>query len=1388
MKTKTINNNIGAISALKGYRVQFLYSLSRILSFKKTEMEFHPEGKLEDLDIYNENGDVIEIIQVKDLGNVLTLSDITTSKTKNTFLKRAIKAYKENKRPKIKLVSFGEINDDVKNLSNPEYSQKLIKKLNKLGLSISDIELLRGNFDYEIVNEQNIKENVISNIEKWGSFTDTKITIDLLTYWIYYAAEKQHIITPVKFKEQFDKICKFQNERISFNKTYNSLIQPLDGNIESENIEHLKSDFYKGISATYNHILANVDVVRVEKIQSISEKFNKSNIVFIHGASGQGKSTLAYRYIYENCSGATVFELKYLPEDISVIYEVVNSLEGISKGIRFPITIYIDVEPGNKKWINILTELASKKNFRFLITIREEDWNSIEVGDKFSFSEIELLFEQEEAKLIYESLEEYNEDLKFTDFDNAWDTFGAAGPLLEFTYLITQNESLSAKLKSQINNIRNSSVNSNEKIKLLRYIVLADCFGSKIKLKELSQFLQFDDILYLIDLLQKEYLIKISGDKTHITGLHPVRSEIIKGLLFDNEINVESDYVLEAISFISDNTFLFFLRNAFKRSNLSIKKLQEKLKDFTPQKWQTYFEIFKSLLWKGIDDYVNKNENVLNRIYSDHNKSWTVVVDFDYANVMGSGGMMATSGIFTDEQKQYAQTINKEFSDKQEVFSYCLKWLNNIKQIHLVPNSENEWNAFGLFLFWLQHLKKTDTNINFEEFDIELTLSMQPLYVLAHVLYAFKKFNKKSLIYADKVEQVFMQKLSKTFNVISIEQVGGSINCYYLFDIIDEEVETEETDFMNAKSMKIIDLLRFAFPDKENYGAKGVGHQFSFLPDNHDFSKKQIPKKNIPLKPLVEINSTYINLFNYTKRPKTWQDYATVVINRRLLLVEVLTKMVKAFNLSHKLKNLHPLSKYAHDYTVNYHSLIKKETTPLLPQLIIDEWGGYSEGSTKKIKSNFAPLVEKAESKEIKQMLSISKYNSYIGLYRDFDNSIESFLWQSAQSIFRKIKIFLKEDIPNISDNSRVSLVGNLYRTYEFAIQYQNSFRTHFAKFVDPLVLKKLENEEQNSISTLCFLYRQFIYSDTFLNGNISKLALNRLIDTNLSFKKKISSGFKLLSKEFDIQIDVHFEENEKRCVIIANHNNTFESLELLEIFYNKLFVIIGQPDSTSIKHLLINTKYPVFNILLLISGKTINSKWYQFKTSNLREKSFEELAQFNLIPQEIPKDIIEKYNIYSWNKILKDFQNLDKLLESISTAYHLAFHFSQLEYFKDKTVEEFNENILIKHINKTSNLLQENLQTALDLFSSYADMCNNGKIKFNDDYEKLDFYELLIENHRYFYPNDELFEKKEFNLSLRANEMKEWILRLEMLVNCISIVYYFLAGKIIEGKVLAKQ
>ena len=52
-----------------------------------------------------------------------------------------------------------------------------------------------------------------------------------------------------------------------------------------------------GINASPDHIRSGCDLRRGRWLDEIKGRFLKNNIVLIKGASGQGKTTLAYRYL-----------------------------------------------------------------------------------------------------------------------------------------------------------------------------------------------------------------------------------------------------------------------------------------------------------------------------------------------------------------------------------------------------------------------------------------------------------------------------------------------------------------------------------------------------------------------------------------------------------------------------------------------------------------------------------------------------------------------------------------------------------------------------------------------------------------------------------------------------------------------------------------------------------------------------------------------------------------------------------------------------------------------------------------------------------------------------------------------------------------------------------
>lgn len=1372
--TKT--NNIGAINALKGYRIQFLYSLFRILSHKEHEVKFCPEGEFEDLDIRDINNNLLEVIQVKNLTDKLTLSDIIDS-NENSFLKRAINAHLKGNSPIIKLISTSDVNEDIKALKGNNYSQKIISKLKNYKFNDREIQILQTHFDYETISENTLKNKIIGNLETSNLFSDNNITLDILIYWIYYSAEFQVIIDTALLYDKFQRIGKFLSERTSFHKYFGVFINPIISDNDAEDIEILKSDFYKGVSAKYSHIVAGMDIYREERLCNIVNAYKKSNVVFIHGASGQGKSALAYRYLHDFCIDSTVYELR-LPPDLSTMYDILNALEGITKGIGFPITLYIDVIPGNIEWIRIIEELSTKKNFKFLITIREEDWNTTSIGDKFQFSEVELFFDKTEAELIYNKLNEFIIDKRFVDFEEAWDFFGENGPLLEFTYLITQRESLFEKIKSQINRIFNNAFNDNkDKIKLsvLRYVSLADTFGARISTNKLAEYLQIEEITHIIELLKREYLLQTTEDDKYIVGLHPVRSSMIVKLLFDETKHKSEDYALNTIVLIRDNDILDFLRNSFKRTKLEVSQLLEKLKAFKLSSWCAYEQILKALQWKGIYDYINKNINHFNEIYNVYQSSWYVAVNFDFSGMMNGKNFIEYSDIFTNEQKLQVSKLNQNISSQSEVFEYCKYWLESINEINVLPIGEKEWLSFGNFLFWLVEFKVSHISLKIESYDLKSAFCEHSLETLSTLLYSLKKYNADTI---NEFEELFVERLRKQFNIVVFDNVKDKISCIFFTDLINEKIESESNDLIHAKSIQIIDIIRYAFPDKETYGTKGYGHEFKFIPDFNDSSYKEIPIKNLPLKQLVDINSTFINLFDFIKRPASWEQYVNAIIYQRRVFIEVLSGLRDAFIRFHKQENYQVLAIYLQKYLQEFEKKIKEACSPIMPCSIISEWGNLSEREDK----NRINKKERVNS----NLLSLRKYDKFLKYYKDYSNSIENYVRQSAEVILNEIKINLKEAVTKDSEISRISLVGNLYKAYEILSEFQLLFRKHFEKFIELNDLRQIEKKELELITFFCFVWRHFLYTKSYLKGNVNNYALQTIEETKLNFNKKIKSEIRKLSKEQNVLINVDFFENLKKCVIKVETYEPINAIKAVEFIYQTIFQIINKPDYTSIKRLIIDTYYSTFVIIPTNYGKTLNNKWYEFPSYKLAEKEFHELEQLYLIPKDIEPYFIEKYNLKAWNKYLDDIKQLEKMLEHISLVYQLAYHLIQLKAFNEfKDVDNLGEEILLEHLSRTGQIFQVNIQNGLDLYGQFATKINEEYFEIGDDKEKLEFYNLFIDTYKIFYPNDTLFEEKSFHVTLGTAEMEEWLPRLEILTNNISVIYFYLAGKAIKKQII---
>ncbi len=147
--------------------------------------------------------------------------------------------------------------------------------------------------------------------------------------------------------------------------------------------------------------------------------------------------------------------------------------------------VYIDAQPGNNLWVQVVKELSEYQNIKLLITVREEDFKRVDTpSTALGLPEtLELSFERNEGHQIFNDLVARKVPEHLLSFEEAWERFGGTGPLLEFVYLATQNESLHERLSKQVkqleNEVRGGQLTPSE-LSLLRIVAAASAYGTRL--------------------------------------------------------------------------------------------------------------------------------------------------------------------------------------------------------------------------------------------------------------------------------------------------------------------------------------------------------------------------------------------------------------------------------------------------------------------------------------------------------------------------------------------------------------------------------------------------------------------------------------------------------------------------------------------------------------------------------------------------------------------------------------------------------------------------------------------------------------------------------------------------------------------------------------------
>ncbi len=1401
-------SSTGAIAAYKGYRNQALYALHRVLKSQQHGIYFQPE-KYEDLAVFEDSGEILEAIQVKDLTANLALSDFSPEKP-DSFFVRSLQLIKEHSSVRIRIISFGPVGPEMSSAWAGDRSSRsaITKKLSIHGFSSYDVETLFSKIEILPADESTLRNAIFAFLKSSLAGGDPENAFDLLHYWLYRASEKRELITYDTLISKINSVGRYLLERASHYQEWFTSIVPLeDSTIGEDERERLSNEFYQGISTQYKHILSNFDIVREDKLQLMENSLLKKRVVILHGASGQGKSTLAYRYLNDFVPEKWRYEIRLI-ENRQHALRIARALSGHANAVSAPMVIYVDVSPRDKGWPDLLKELSTHNNFYVLVTVREEDFRREYISKSdFDFESIELTFDEKEAARIYEKLAAIKQPEQFLSFKEAWSRFGSSGPLMEFVYLITQNESLRERLRSQIDRlqdmVREGKMGKNE-LCLVRMVAVASAYDARLNVRLLCEMLNLEEPARTLDLFEKEYFLRQSADRKHVEGLHSIRSSIVADLLTDATFNPWLKVATDCLSLIVEDDIEIFLLYSFSRRTEDSGNMFDTLLLLRIKTWTGLAGVFRALLWLGLSRYISGNRELIRELFDRFGAGWQLFLDFDIANV--SGGFAAdwfrNLDFIPAENKKIIASIQEKQLPKKNVFVFASQWISKMTESIIPPAALSDWSGLSEICFWLGHLNiESPVLSSVDEKLVDKALETLPLDYLGDLYFALSFLWKNRFdSWIEEKKDMVLTRFREETNTVFIEDDGETIRTHFIIELetneepADDQKGTPRSDNrFHDEALKRAELIRKLFPVRQNYGCQGYGHRFEILKLPHDDTMKTaIPANQFPPSWGIKLNSRFINISIYAYRPESWLEYIDLIYQARNSILDSLKDLQNGMIAHYRKQKSVDIFKHYIDSVKWEECRSIISNPPALPKTVVDEWGFVDEGKIKQssISAMNRPTgVDEGAKHPVgwqNTSLNLWQYRKYLTSLREFTSSLSHFYQQAKDviilnAILGKAKSAAEiEQIRRVASDNDIKTEWAGLATYNFAEAvkrlplFQKEFRKLFSSFFEKDTVSSLEKRESEAITKAWSLWYQFAMHPGRHFQDSESEAFQKLKKVLRQMHKDIRKNFRKLNGNVSILSENAAWEDSPALWItfdVANSVNLYESFEAI---INALKSAIGVVEHNSLKHYAFEFWWPTIVIIPLIRGKSLNKTAWKLNTLILANGTFSEDNWWNYMPHPVPVDSWNTLGLSSWEHPRLDLVNR---FHSATASFSLfVAHLNDFNRLPE--LDEKGTNLLQDYILSLSSRLSEMLQLFFDSLTEMLNYFSNLEQGQKESRPHLlEAIKMLVEIHSQITAGKEFQGKVEMGLS----ETKDWIPELKAALGQAELVRMLWITDILE-------
>lgn len=1090
---------IGAQAALAGYRKQALVNLDRILAPGADGLTFIPDG-IEDLDILGPDGELAELLQVKAYADDLVLSHFTPEKP-HSFLRRAAA---RATRPDLRIIvaTFGRIGPELQGAWNGDAQHRagVVRKLREKGYTDQEVELLFSSVRFERVDEDVLRARVFARLRENLTGGDPESAFELLTNWLYQASEQGRRITPADVTARVTSVGRYLAERTAHHQEWFTSIVPLvDGAPSEERRAELGGEYALGVGARYEHIVAGHDVPRSSPLTDIHAAFESgSRAVLVHGPSGQGKTSVAFRYLHDYVPEAWRFSVRAV-QDRRHALSVAAALAGHFRAFDAPMYVYVDVSPRDAEWAELVGALLEQPNARVLVTIREEDLARLAVSPtELGFPHlIPLEFGEAEARSIYEQLVARRPTEAYLSFAEAWERFGGEGPLMEFVYLVTQSESLEARLAAQVrrlkDEVRQGTLGEGE-IAFLRVVSAAGAYESRVDVATLARDLGLTEPARTLELLEREYLVRRSVDGRFAEALHPIRSDVLTRLLTDPVFTPWGETAAAALPHIPETDLEAFLLYAFSRHPQESTLVAATARRLPVRTWTGIAGVCRALLWRGIREYEMRNRALIAEVREQVGAGWSILLE---SNVIEPAPARMEMLRLMEQVNPGLMAISERFaarqSDLAEVTAEVAEWLTDLREAPGAPETTADWAGLAEVHFWATRFGLDDGVVRWaRESSLEPAVESLPLPVLGEVVLSLSHAPGGAFeTQAGRYRERLLERYRVATQTVWVEETPDTLRAHFIVPVEALGGTPERLmgpraseDTLRERASSRVELLRHLVPGREHYGVQGYGHRLGLVDLPYDPTRltgvavQHLPPRWVPI-----AHGIFNNLADLTARPATWREYAEKLVEARTEVVSSLDQLRRGLFAHFRTNQPVPLFDRHVNRAQWQRSTKRVQAVPQLPRSAVDEWGFVSESMSRPTGS--AEPDTRSGPDRARAAFLVDRYGAFLKAIRNFTRPLGNFLLQAVPLLEhnallpraptaerrRRLEVFARAQGKRAGDEFLPTY--NLAEAWRHLRTFQTEFRTRLGGLIDPARLSRLEAREAELFPKVWCLWYQ---------------------------------------------------------------------------------------------------------------------------------------------------------------------------------------------------------------------------------------------------------------------------------------------------------------------------